>query len=88
MTHAPVVVETGPALPTSRLVATVLLPQDAPAGIPLDKTRHSIEMHMETQQLVVDLRLPLLAVLVTDSGETGSTLLDHLTHGWSESFSA
>jgi hypothetical protein len=86
VTLAPVV-ETGPALPTSPLVATVLLPQDAQAGIPPDKTRLSTEMHMATQHLVVVLR-PLLAALVTDSGETESTLLDLPTHVWSESFSA
>jgi len=87
VTLAPVV-ETGPVLPTSPLVPMVLLPQDAQAGILLVKTRPSIEMHMAIQDLAVDLPPHLLAVLVTDSGEMGSTLLDHPTHVWSESSSA
>jgi hypothetical protein len=69
-------------------VATVLHPQDAQAGIPPGKTLLSTEMHMATRQLAVVLLHRLLAELVTDSGETGSTLLDHQTHVWSESFSA
>jgi hypothetical protein len=87
VTLAPVV-ETGPVLPTSPLVATVLLPQDAQAGILQGKTQLSTEMHMATQHQAVVLRPLLLAALVTDSGETESTLPDLPTHVWSESFSA
>jgi len=85
VTLAPVLVETGPALLTSLLVATVLLLQDAQAGIPLDKTPPSTGMHMATRQLVVAPLLRPLAALAMGSGVTGSILLDHRTHASSES---
>jgi hypothetical protein len=82
------VAETGPALLTSLLAATVHLLDDQ-AGTQLAKPLPSTEMHTETHPaVVVAADLSLLAEVEPDNGEMASTLLDPQTHVKSVSFSA
>lgn len=79
-----VLVATGPVLPTSLLVPTVLRDQ---AGMVQVLHPLSTRTHMATPQLLALVALSLLEAVVMVSGEMGNILLALPTPVWSVSFS-